>query len=231
MRYLPMPTWKSWVLLSFTTAGLALSAPNGPAAFVAGDLMVKFTDASPAGMLVSRAMQGDPGAERQLPDLAARLSAEIGVKLLAARVTSGRELVLGVDLEALEASLAERCQRDREVTRVLPLPAPKTVLPPATLALAVEFAPNSDAKRLLERAARAGERAGGEIDALAARLSAGADPRPTSHVNERGQLVLTLDIAALTLQLVERFKRRSDVEYAQIIQIVRPFPGSRLEPN
>src|SRR5262245_54993383 len=104
MCRLRIPTWMSWVLPWFTIAGLALSAPNAPAAFVAGDLMVKCTDASPAGKLVSRAMQGDPEAERQLADLAARLSSEIGVKLLSAGVTSGRELVLGVDREAFAAS-------------------------------------------------------------------------------------------------------------------------------
>lgn len=228
MGRIPMRIRVSQLLLWVGGLGLALAAAaNGPASFVAGDLIVKFTDASEAGALVARAVRDEPAATAQLSTLAARLSAELGVGMTAARVTSGRELVLSIDREQLLARLAQRVQRDPAVTGVTPLAGPKTVLPPATIALVVEFAPGSDGYRLLQRAARAGERRNRDIDALVAGLTAGADPQPAGQANERGQLVLAVDVAALTRDLVERLKRRADVEYAQLSQVVRPFDRSR----
>jgi hypothetical protein len=218
----------SQLLLWVGGLGLAFAAAaNGPVSFVAGDLIVKFTDASEAGALVARAVRDEPAATAQLPKLAARLSTELGVGLTVARITSGRELVLSIDREQLLARLAQRVRRDPAVTGVTPLAGPKTVLPPAEVALTVEFATGSDAYRKLQRAARAGERRNRDIDALVAGLTAGADPKPTGQANERGQLLLTLDVAALTRDLVERFKRRADVEYAQLSQVVRPFDRGR----
>lgn len=207
-------------------AGLAFAlaaGASGPPPFVPGDLIVKFTDASEAGALVAHAVRGEVAAERQLPGLVARLSVEIGVPLRAARVTSGRELVLSVDRERLLTALAERVQRDPAVKGAQPRVEPPAVLPPAEIALVVQCTPGSDADKLLQGAARADERRGRDIDALAARLTAGTDPKPAAEASARGELILTLDIAALTGQLVERLQRRADVEYAQVSQVVRPF--------
>jgi hypothetical protein len=191
---------------------------------VAGDLIVKFSDRSDAGQAVVRAM----GADQALADVApvaTRLSAELGVPLVAARVTSGRELVLSVDRAKLERTLTQRLGRDpavRGVTRVAP---PKAVLPAAQITVAVELAPNSEARRHVQEATQAGRQTTAEIDALVAKMAAGVEPRPTGRVTERGELVLAIDVAALTRELVERLKRRPDVEYAQPSQIVRPFGG------
>ncbi|MCK7509503.1 MAG: hypothetical protein MZV70_39360 [Desulfobacterales bacterium] len=121
MRGARVPVPVARVLAWFAGAGLAvIAAANGPPAFVAGDLIVKFTDASESGALVARAVQGEAGAQRQLPDLAGRLSAGLGVSVIAARVTSGRELVLGIDREQLLASAratrAARTRREKRAT-------------------------------------------------------------------------------------------------------------------
>jgi hypothetical protein len=224
MRGARVPVPVARVLAWFAGAGLAvIAAANGPPAFVAGDLIVKFTDASESGAFMARAVQGEAAAQRQLPDLARRLSAGLGVSVIAARVTSGRELVLGIDREQLLAKLAQRVQHDPAVKSVQPRAEPKTVLPPAEIALVVEFTPGGEVHALLQRVARAGERTSREIDVMVARLAAGTDPQPVGHVDGRGQLILTLDIAALTVQLVERLKRRADVEYAQVSQVMRPI--------
>jgi len=97
------------------------------------------------------------------------------------------------------------------------------VLSPGEIALVVQCKPGSDAARLLQAAADRGERRSRDIDALAARLSAGAEPPPAGAASERGELVLVLDLVALTVQLVERVTRRADVEYAQVSQAMRPF--------
>lgn len=208
--------------LAWLGAALALAAvADGPARFVAGDLIVRFTVTSAAGALVTRAVHGDPAAQAQLPALAARLSAELGTALVAVRVTSGSELLLAIDREALLADLAQHVQRDPAVTGTRPLAPAPTVLPPATIALAVEFAPASPPAQLLQRAA-AGEHRSRDIDALAARLTAGFDPSPSGQASESGRLVLSLDIVALTLDTIERLQRRTDVEYAQPSQLLRP---------
>lgn len=199
---------------------------NDKPSFVAGDLIVKFTAVSAPGTLVTRATQGDQAAHRQLATLAARLSQELGVAVAAVRMTSGNELVLSVNRDQLEQSLRQVVTRDPAVRAATRIDPPKTVLPAAQLALALDLRRDSEAGRLVRRTARAGPQSSNEIEALVKQLCAGAVPQPSGRVSNRGQLVLTIDIAALTLDLVEHLKRRPDVEYAQPSQIVKPYPGA-----
>jgi hypothetical protein len=212
------------LLVAVASLALACTQANGQPPFVAGDLIVKFRDGDDAGQAVARAMRADQPLADVAP-IAARLSSELGVPLVATRVTSGRELVLSVDRDRLAQTLTQRLARDPAVRSVTPVAAPKTVLPGAQVALVVELAPNTEAERQVSETARAGQHTAPEIDALVARMAAGADPRPAGRVNERGQLVVAVDVAALTRELVARLKRRADVEYAQPSQIVRPFGG------
>jgi hypothetical protein len=204
-------------------AAAALKADGSPS-FVAGDLIVRFQDDSDAGQAVTRALR----AERPPADvvaLATRLSAELGVPLVAARVTSGRELVLSVERAELAQALARRVRRDPQVRGVAPVAAPKMVLPAARLAFAVDLAPDSEAGRQVQEAARSGRRTTPEVAALVARLAADLYPQPAGHVGARGELILTIDVATLTRELVGRLARRPDVEYAQLSQVVRPYGG------
>jgi hypothetical protein len=200
---------------------------NDKQTFMAGDLIVKYTAASEPGTLVTRATQGDQAADQQLAALAARLSQELGVTVAAVRVTSGNELVLSVDRDQLAQSLRQAVARDPAVRAATRIDPPKTVLPAAQLTLALDLRRDSEAGRLVRRTARAGQQTSNEIDALVKKLCVGAVPQPSGRVGNRNQLVLTIDIAALTLDLVERLKRRPDVEYAQPSQIVKPYPGAR----
>jgi porphobilinogen deaminase len=105
------------------------------------------------------------------------------------------------------------------------LEVPRTVLPAAQVALAVELRRGSEAEKQVSAAAQAGRRTTPEVAALVARLAAGARPPLAGHVTERGQLILTVDMAALTRDLVDRLGRRADVEYAQPSHVVRPLGG------
>ena len=206
--------------------GLITVQANDKPAFVAGDLIVKFTAASEPGTLVTRAMQGDSTADQQLAALAARLSQELGVAVAAVRVTSGNELVLSVDRDRAVQSLSQVVKRDPAVRKATRIDSPKTVLPATQIALALDLRRESDAGKLVRQTAQARRKTTKEIETLVKKLCVGADPQPSGHVSNRGQLVLTIDIAALTLDLVERLKRRPDVEYAQPSQIVKPYPGA-----
>jgi hypothetical protein len=209
----------------FLVSGLMAAAEaNGPSTFVAGDIIVKFTDASDAGRVVERAMRADK-VPADVTAFAARLSNELGVALAAARVTSGRELVLSVDRDRLAQSLMQQVRRDPAVRGIAPVVAPKSILPAAQLAFVVELKADSEAQQQVRQAAQTGRRTTPEVGKLVDRLAADLYPRPAGHVNERGELALTVDIAALTRELVERLKRRPDVEYAQLSQVVRPYEG------
>jgi hypothetical protein len=227
MRDARRGAWPRRWRAALAAAAVALAAgANGPPPFVPGDLIVKFTDDSERGVLVARAVRGEAEAERQLPELAVHLTAELGVPLRAVRVTSGRELVLSVDRQELLDRLAARVRRDPAVKRARPRVEPATVLPPAEIALVVRFRPRSDGAKLLQSAAT-GERRGPAIDALAARLAAGIDPPPAAAATASGELLLIVDVAAVTVRLVERARARADVEYAQPSQVVRPFGAPR----
>jgi hypothetical protein len=225
MRQRDRASFSRAALSLFLVSGLmAATEANGPSTFVAGDLIVKFTDASDAGQAVVRAMRSAQ-VPADVVAVATRLSDELGVPFVAARVTSGRELVLSVDRDRLTHTLMQRVRRDPAVRGITPVTAPKTILPAAQLAFVVELRPDSEAQRQVRQATQAGRRTTPEVDKLVARLVADLYPQPTGHVNERGQLVLMVDIAELTRELVERLKRRPDVEYAQLSQVVRPFGG------
>lgn len=211
-------------------AGLGLSPVSLPAggqpAFVAGDLIVKFTAASEPDVLVDRVVRGDRTADRELAAFAARLARELGTALVVARVTSGNELVLSVNRDQVAQALAEVVKRDPAVRAVTRADPPKTVLPTTQIALALDLRRDSDAGRLVRRSVRIGRQTGSEIDALVKKLCVGVDPPPSGRVDKRSQLVLGVDIAALTLDLVERLQRRPDVEYAQPSQVMKAYPGS-----
>jgi hypothetical protein len=225
MRQRDRASFSRAALSLFLVSGLMATAEaNGPSTFVAGDLVVRFTDASDAGQAVVRAMRATQ-VPADVMAVATRLSDELGVPLVAARVTSGRELVLSVDRDRLAQTLMQRVKLDPAVRGVAPVAAPKTILPAAQLVFVVELKAESEAQRQVRQAAQAGRRTTPEVGKLVARLAADLYPRPAGHVNERGELALTVDIAALTLDLVERLKRRPDVEYAQLSQVVRPFGG------
>ncbi len=214
----------AWAV-GFSLSLISAQANDKPS-FVAGDLIVKFTAVSEPGTLVTRALQGGQAADRQLAALATRLSRELGVAVAAVRVTSGNELVLSINRDRLVQSLRQVVTRDPAVRAATRIDPPKTVLPAAQIALALDLRRDSEAGSLVRRTTQAGKQTSNEIEALVRKLSVGTRPQPSGRVSDRGQLILTIDIAALTLDLIERLKRRPDVEYAQPSHIVKSYSGA-----
>jgi hypothetical protein len=196
---------------------------DGPA-FVPGDLIVKFREGTAHSGPVARAMRaGASTAEARV--VAVRLAADLGVPLDLARVTSGRELVLSVDRKGLARELARSAARQPAVLRSTVLAVAPTVLPASEVALEVQLRPGSEEARQVSAALRAGGQLTPEVAALAGRLAAGTRPVPACRVAGPDRLVLTVDVLALTRDLVERLGERPDVEYAQPSQIVKPLGG------
>ena len=162
------------LVLALSLLAIAPTWADGASAFVAGELLVKFTDASQSGALVARAMRAE-----QMPGegavVSTSLSAELGVPLTATRVTSGRELLLRVDVVQLRQVLTQHLKRDRSVRSVVPAEVPRTALPAAQIAFVCELEPDSEARKLVREAAQAGLNSTPEIRAFIARAAAGAD--------------------------------------------------------
>lgn len=200
-------------------------AANGPApAFAAGDLIVKFNEASEFGRLLARAARGDGLPDKQLASVATQLSSSLKVALTAVRVTSGRELVLTIERTGFQRVTAQQLSRDPAVRAVTPVDAVPTVLPAAHVDFRMELGAGSEAQHRVQQAVQSGNRTSRGIDALVEKLAAGLSPRPTGHLDDQGALILRFDLATLTRNLVAQLQGRPDVEYAQVSHRVTPYP-------
>ncbi|MBI5716442.1 MAG: hypothetical protein HZC37_02000 [Burkholderiales bacterium] len=175
---------------------------------MSGDLIVKFRDTSEAGRQLAAVLAGQRTVASVAP-LAAQLSSELGVPLLLAQVTSGREALLALDRAALGRSLLARAGREASVQKaVLTVPPQGSGLPGAELVLRIELRPNTAA------AVR---------EALPGRLVLATLARPQAAADGGdGALRLRYDIDALTLALIAKVQQRPDVEYVQANRLLRP---------
>lgn len=206
------------LVLSATNAGQAANYPP----VVTGDVIIKFTDKSQAGALLAETLRSNPNNNTSLQTVARQLSAELGVMLTAVRVTSGQELVLSIDRATLARTLKERLAREPAVQRVILIENTKTLVPATELTAMVKLRPDSAAQRQVQRDRRAGHRSSPGLDMLVAGFVSGISPYPAAHIDDAGQLIVSLDLAELIRDLVMRLKRRADVVYAQPNLIVRP---------
>lgn len=214
------------LVLALAVVAQAANYPPG----VTGDVIIKFTDKSQAGLLMAEALHLNSNQQAPLQTIARQLSVEMGIPLSALRITSGQELVVSVDRAALVRSLKERLLREPVVQRVIMLEIGKTVLPAGELAVRVDLRPDSTVQRQVQRVRYAGRRTSAELGKQVAGLVSGISPRPNARIDNNGRLILTLDIAALIDDLVIRLKRRAEVVYAQPNVIVRPSIKREISP-
>lgn len=185
------------------SAPAAASASRSAAPVVAGDLIVKFRDASEPGVALAAVLAGTRTLGSAAP-VAVRLSAETGVPLKLVQVTSGREALLAVDRDALLRSLAQRAAREPGVARAEPVVPAAPGLPSDLASVRLQLQP------------------GAAPTGLADKLASGELLRPKLGRAADGATLLNLDVAALTLSLLERLKQHPDVEYAQANRLLRP---------
>lgn len=204
-------------------------AANYPPA-VTGDVIIKFTDKSQAGILLTQTFRSNPNNNTPLQTVASQLSAELGVMLSAVRVTSGLELVLSIDRAMLARTLKERLAREPAVQRVILIENARTLVPATELAALVKLRQDSAVQRQVQRDRHAGHRSSPDLDMQVAELVSGISPRPTAHIDAAGQLIVSVDLAELIRDLVIRLKRRADVVYAQPNLIVRPSLKREISP-
>lgn len=188
--------------------------------FVVGELIVGFEPASPIGRASAEAGGGLKG-NRALDQGLAELSREVGVPLLARQLTSGGELLLVLDREALVAEWLGRLRRNPNVEGAERLAHGETILPLPREEVRVGLRPGSEAARLATAAHRGGAQPP-DLGALESLLS----PHPLAPTAVRlageSEVVLSLDLEALTLSLVRRLERSPDVGSVELNRLADP---------
>ena len=173
----------------------------------ADQVIVKFSSQSEAGQALAQldlATVENPAEDARLLEIARRFGERIGVPLRLERLTSGRELLLAVDHEALAATAARRLRQRDDVIRVA-VSGSDTEAPRLT----VEFEPESafaekvasETRVALE--SRSGA-SGSLVEVVAEVLS-----------SDGNRAVLALDLDALMTGLLTRLEADPDVQYAQ----------------
>ncbi|MGH6906049.1 MAG: hypothetical protein ACREIR_25290, partial [Geminicoccaceae bacterium] len=146
---MPILRTRSLALLCACLLGTSLvtASPGAQTESSPDQVIVKFTSQSDAGRALARmdlATIGDPAEDARLVELAQDFGERIGVPVRLESLTSGRELLLAVDRDALAAAVAARLRQREGVTRVA-VAAPTTGPggEPAAPRLTVAFEPGS----------------------------------------------------------------------------------------
>ena len=84
------------------------------------ELIVKFAVGSEGRQTTLQAMQAGTAAEAHLQPLAQSLSEQINIPLTITQVTSGQEVILAVDRDALVVELMDRLQQRSDIEYVQP---------------------------------------------------------------------------------------------------------------
>lgn len=203
------------------TVGTWLIAATGQAGPASGgdQVIVKFTSQSEAGQALSQmnlAAIADPAEDARLIAVAQNLGERIGIPLRLESLTSGRELLLAVDYQALAAALAERLRQRDDVTGVEVADTARDGEAPRLLA---EFAPESAFAEMVASGVALESLSGEGPDRLEIEVQS----------SDRDRAVLALDPDAITSALLARIKADPDVQYAQPNLRLRPYRAEAAE--
>lgn len=187
------------VSVLFLGGAIPVNAQQQPA-FNPGEVLVKFAPGTSGSAATAKSGQTTPLDLAILKPEIDRLSEKTGVPLTISALHSGGWLVVSVDAAALNARLV-RLLEDRAGVKSVqvasePPPAPGVTVPPVL----VHF--------------EAGVPGTG-LEDLGKELQSGLASPLTMETNETGALVIQIDVAALTLMLVEHLQALSEIEQAQ----------------
>jgi hypothetical protein len=162
-----------------------------PPGFAPGEVVVRFTQSSDG-----RPTTTDAAKDPRLAPFLERVSREIRRPLRLVRVGSGGDLLLELDPAGLASRLEADLLARPGVTQVEALSA------------------TEDERRSTPRAA-VKARVGRATHDLASKVSQDLDLPVRERRLANGERLFQVDLETLTLDVVERLKKRSDVDYAQ----------------
>jgi hypothetical protein len=201
--------WGAWLL----GAWLAAATPPAVSQSSGDQVIVKFREQSEAGQILSRLDLGaiaDPAGDVRLTEVARELGERIGVPLRLESLTSGRELLLGIDYRQLAGALAERLRGRADIASVAVADPGRADEAPR---LEVEFEPESAFAKLLETGPRVALEPAAGLGEIQAEVA----------TSDRSRAVLTLDRDALMSAVLARIEADPDVLYAQSNLRMRPY--------
>jgi hypothetical protein len=198
-----MVTFEAAVALATLLFSGATAADPPP--FVPGEVLVRFRPDTRA-----RTASGEAAPQPEVEAFLKGVSCEVERPLRFLRAASGGDVVVGLDVAELRDRLERKLTGLPEVGSVTPR-ARGEGQPPTALEVRV---------RAPATAADLGKRAAAALDLPIVDTASGGSQAS----------VVELDLRALTLDLVERLKRRPDVEYAQLNFSVRKIVPNTRRP-
>ena len=233
-RYKIMPALRRllWVLAwGISAACQAVETQSGQPPpqsqrMMPGQLIVKFTDGSAAHQVYVRALAAGTNSAAQLAGLTARLSAELGIPLTIEQLTSGQEFIISIDVDTLMEKLVEYLNTRTDIKQARLLDTGNSTEPlyhnPVVV---VDFKPDSTMGQALTRDPEVRREAAHSFAAEVGKSTA----IPVSAQLPQ-TLELVVDMSTVTTHLLQRLKRRPDVEYAQLNVMVQPYSGGMVKP-
>lgn len=208
--------------------GPQLNTPTGQRA-LAGEVIVKFLPDSKPAQVAAAVVRGEAGAGSDLSIVASTLSDALRLPLRIDRVTSGQELVIAIRTDVLAAGIVSRLMARDDVEEVSLLEdRPEAQRLAGSLRMRVGLAPEGRMAEALSRAATKAARQDSVVRNLTSPVKRETGfPLQTERVEVR-QILLFVDLEALTEGLVNGLKDRGDVEYVQRNILMRPLGGSGI---
>ncbi len=180
------------LVLSCTYADRRGTGNDGP------EIIVKFSDRHAMAGIVVRAIDDAVVAETLSRDVAT-LSAELGVPFVYSRLTSGREIIVELQVEQTLRIIADRCRESVQIDEVHVDDEKKVVV------INIDSDPGGDLSRFLAR-------------------TVNDDRLPTTGtMRGDGRVEVAPDFDSIARILADELSSRPDVDYAQINYRVRHY--------
>lgn len=183
-----------WLLVA-SQAGVADDRPHRP--IVPGDAIVTFKPQTEGDRLLRRAPESSADSKTSLDSVAVELGQQVNIPLLMKQRLSGDRLLLSIDCAALEELAAAQLRAQPAVAKIDIRPRSSRTCPPS----------NSPPTLVVEWAS-----GGPDIQQD---LSEPVTVPHSLRRDDHARLIVELDVAALTLALVDRLKRLPDLASAQ----------------
>lgn len=222
LMFILLATSTAW---SHTIAGpVRPGSPSQHQATMSGEVIVKFMSNSEIGQAGAAAVRGEELPKPRLKNLASSLSDQLNIPVEIKGITSGQEFVLRVDTETLVSQLLEQLKARKAVLNASLLAKGNERRLQEQHQVLVEFVSNSDLARALAKSP--GDlRNSMVLDRFIRGLEAELGGTLTGRSPGPDQIILSIDTASLTATLLERLKKRPDVEYAQPNLLLQPLPA------
>lgn len=206
-------------LMVVTVLGTS-TPPSGN--FVPGEVMVKFAEGLEADAAVERVSKTFPIDLQALAPHVERLEEQTNTPLSVSQVTSGKWVVLKVDVDRLTSRLVDQLKTHRNVERVALTEAGRAFIgysPPNKVA--VKFVQGSpEAKTVTEKLSNQGER---EFKGLVSRLEERVASPLSCEAAAQDELLVQIDLPSLTVRLQERLKALPSIEATQLNYVMKAF--------